>query len=133
MTYHQNFCHEHQRRALGYLWEKSNTWRQNGTCIYASHFNPYIPTVNCGLPNHWLFCNVYLECSVCAGALSLVVGGQFPKERVNMSTVQPNGALSPVWVLHILTPVKNLKVHTIFLQFPFGSNPTSSQFHTCDG
>ena len=42
MTYHQNGCHRHHRREIGYLGEKSSTWRENGTCIYAKHRNTYI-------------------------------------------------------------------------------------------
>ena len=60
MPYYQNVCHVYHRRALGYLGYKNNTWRQNGTWIYANHHNPYIMTVNCGLINHWVCCNVYL-------------------------------------------------------------------------
>ena len=31
-----------------------------------------------------------------------------PLVWVNMSDVNHNGALSPVWILHILSPMKNL-------------------------
>ena len=53
--------------------------------------------------------------------------------RVKMSAVHQNGALSSVWVLHSLSPVKKLYVHTILFQLPFLSNPIFSQFHTCYG
>ena len=40
----------------------------NGPWIHANHNNPYILTVNCGLPHHWVCCNVYLGCVGCFGA-----------------------------------------------------------------
>ena len=58
----------HHRRALGYLGGKSNTWRKNWIWIYANHHNQYILTVNCGLPNHWVCYNGYLESSGFSGA-----------------------------------------------------------------
>ena len=68
MRYRKNVFHRHHRRALGDLGDKSNTWRQKGPWIYANHKYPYILTVNCGTPNHWLCCNGYLEFSGCFGA-----------------------------------------------------------------
>ena len=37
--------------------------------------------------------------------------------RVEMSDVHQNGALSPFWVLHSLSPVKNLQVHTPYSSY----------------
>ena len=68
MPYDQNCCHGHHRRALADLGEKSNTRRENGPWIYAKHHDPYILAVNCGLPNHWVYCNGDLECVGCFGA-----------------------------------------------------------------
>ena len=56
-----------------------------------------------------------------------------PPEQVNMSDVHKNGAISPVWVIHSLSPVKNLYVHTILFQLPLGSNTISLQLHNCYG
>ena len=56
-----------------------------------------------------------------------------PSMEVKMRDMHQNGAILPVLVFHNLSPVKNLKVHTILHQIKFGSNPISSQFHTCDG
>ena len=50
-----------------------------------------------------------------------------------MSAVHRNIDLSPVWVLHSLSPVDNLYVHTILFQLPLESNTISSQLHTCYG
>ena len=58
-----NGCRGHHRIALEGLGDKINTWRENGTWIYANHYDPYILMVNCGLPYHWEFCNEDLECS----------------------------------------------------------------------
>ena len=41
-----------------------------------------------------------------------------PPVQVKMSAVHQNGALSPVWVLYSISPVKNLYVHTILFQLP---------------
>ena len=61
------------------------------------------------------------------------MGGEIlPSARLKMGDVHQNGAFSPVWVLHILSPVKNLYVHTIFFQVPLVSNPISSKFHNCN-
>ena len=44
----------HHRRALGDLGENSNTWRENGTWIYANHNNPLILSVVGALVyQHW--------------------------------------------------------------------------------
>ena len=67
MTYYQNVYHGHHIRAIHDLGDKSNTQRKNGSWIYANHHNPYILTVNCDLPNHWICCNRCLECSGCFG------------------------------------------------------------------
>ena len=40
MSYHRNVWHSHHRRALEGLGKKSNTWRQNGTWVYANYHNP---------------------------------------------------------------------------------------------
>ena len=63
MPYFQNGCHSNYVGSLGYLGDKSNTWRENGPWIYANYHDPYILTVNFGLPNHWICCNGYLDCS----------------------------------------------------------------------
>ena len=68
MPYHQNGCHVHHKKALGGLGEKSNTWRENGTWIYANHTDPYILTINCGFPNHWVCCTGDIGCSGFFGA-----------------------------------------------------------------
>ena len=62
------------------------------------------------------------------------IGGMkhYPSARANMRTVHQNGDLTPVLVLHSLSYVKNLYMHTILFQLPLGSNPILSQFHTCD-
>ena len=65
MPYHQNFYHGHHRRSLGGLGGKSSTWWGNGPWIYANHHDPYILTVNCELPNHWVCCNVDIKCIGC--------------------------------------------------------------------
>ena len=45
-----------------------------------------------------------------AGDLVQQYGGvkNFPSSQVDMSSMQQNGALSPVWFLRILAHVKNL-------------------------
>ena len=68
INYHQNGWYGHNIIALGYLGEKRNTWRENVPWIYSNHNNPYILTVNFGLTNQWVFCNVDLECGGCFGA-----------------------------------------------------------------
>ena len=68
MLYRQNGCHGRHIIALGDLGEKRNTWRQNGTWIYANHHDPYIITVNCVLPYHWVYCNVDIDCIAFFGA-----------------------------------------------------------------
>ena len=50
-----------------------------------------------------------------------------------MSNVHQNGALSPIWVLHTLSPMNNLELHTILFQLPFVSNSILLQLHTCIG
>ena len=71
MTYHKNVCHCYHIRVLGGLGDKINHWRGNGPCIYATHQDTYVLTVNYGLPNHWVVCNGDLECSGCSGALEM--------------------------------------------------------------
>ena len=56
---------------LGNLGEKSNTWRENGPCIYSTHRDPYILALNYGLPNNWVCSNGYIDCSRCSGATKL--------------------------------------------------------------
>ena len=68
MPYHQNGYHIHHRRALGDLVDRSNTWRVNGSWIYANHHDPYILKVSFGLPNHCVCCNVDIEFVECFGA-----------------------------------------------------------------
>ena len=130
MTYYQNGCHGHHRRALGNLGEKSNTWRENETLIYANHHDPYILKVNCGIPNPRECSNGYLEC---IGSFGVPLQGgvkHCTSARANMSDVRHNGDISPGWVVHILSPVNNLYVYTILFQLPFGSNKILLQFHT---
>ena len=42
--------------------------------------------------------------------------------------MQHNGDLSRVWLLQILSPVKNLKAHTILHQIPFRSNKSHHNY-----
>ena len=47
--------------------------------------------------------------------------------------MQQNSALSPVWLLQILSHMKNLYMQIIFLQIMFVSNPIFSQFQSYYG
>ena len=65
---HQKGYHGHHRIAFEDFGDKSSTLRQNGTWIYANHHDPYILTVHCGLPNHWIYCIGDIEFSSFFGA-----------------------------------------------------------------
>ena len=49
-----------------------------------------------------------------------------------MIYVHQNGALSPFWVLHSLSPENNLCMHTILFQLTLVSNPILLQLFTCN-
>ena len=49
--------------------------KKNGPWIYSNHHGTYILTVNCGLPNHFVSCNIDLECSGFSGAPTQGGGG----------------------------------------------------------
>ena len=52
---------------LGILGRRATHGGKNGPWVYANHNNPYTLMANCGIPNHWLFCNGNIECSGCIG------------------------------------------------------------------
>ena len=71
MTCHKDGYCGHQRKSLWGWGDNINTWRINGTWIYATHFNPYISVVNFGLPNNWVCYNGYIYCIGCCSVPAL--------------------------------------------------------------